>query len=170
MPMVLLYALLAAGTALTNSNTETVLGSYEFPAHFFQAGKVVQFEALVRSTATNATDTLVVRVRFGATTLTGTALITTATVDQANDDICVVRGTLICRDADSSSGLVFLGGGNDADATGQAARNFAAILSSVDTTGALKLEVTGTWSVANAGNSCQLEALNIYEGMPSDVS
>jgi len=38
--MRLLYTLLAAGTALTNSTTETVLGSYEIPANGLQAGKV----------------------------------------------------------------------------------------------------------------------------------
>jgi hypothetical protein len=154
----------SAGTALSNSTAETVLSSHSFPAYFWQPGKVVWVRGSVRSTATNATDTLIVKVRLGATTLTGTALFTSATIDQVNDDTCVFDLMLTCRDADSSSTIVACGFASPPDATSTAVVSVAPTpTASLDLTAAILLEVTGTWSVASASNSCQLESLNILE-------
>jgi hypothetical protein len=162
--MRLIAVLAAAGTALTNSTAETVLASHVFPANFFSAGKVIKVRGSVRSTATNATDTLTVRVRIGATTLTGTAVFTSAAVDQVNDDTCVFDLELVVRDADSSGTLVVGGFASPPDATATAVVSIApAPLTGLDFTGAIRLEVTGQWSVQNAGNSCQAEMLNVWE-------
>lgn len=156
--MSLLYAATAAGTTLTNSTDETSLGSYTFPANFFQAGKVIRFSGLVRTASSNSTDTLVVKVKFGATTL-----ITTAAIDQANGDICSFSGTITCRAAGSSVTVAGNGFYGPADASGTAALEWGAVASSVNTTATIALDVTGTWSVAHADNQCALQALVIEE-------
>jgi hypothetical protein len=161
--MKLLSVETAAGTAHTNSTDEAVLGSYTFPAYFWQPGKVVKARAAVRATATNSTDTLTCYVRFGAAALTGTAIYTSAAVDVADDDIFVADIQITCRDADASSTLVCSVIGCNPDATGEAADIEFTIVSTVDTTAATYLGITGDWSVASASNSCQLEALSVFE-------
>jgi hypothetical protein len=170
MPMVLLYALLAAGTVHSNSTDEAVLGSYEFPRGFWQAGKVVRGRALVRTTSSNATDTLTVYLRFGAVALTGTAVVTTGAVDQANGDGCVIDFEFVCRDADDSSEIVATAYAPDPDADGIAVKSYFELLTGVDTEASTYLAVTADWSVAHADNDVYLESLTIYEAMPSDVS
>lgn len=160
----LLAASVAAGDTLTNSTTETVLGSHTFAADFFDAGKVIEFEAFVSIPSTNSTDELTLRARFGGTTLTGTAFIASAGVDVVNDDVGLIRGTLVCRDAGES--VEVLGYGDVAlDAGGSIANAVAdgEVMSAVDTTAALLLEITGQWSVANASNQCALEGLVVRE-------
>jgi hypothetical protein len=162
--MRLINALNAAGTALTNSTAETVLTSYTVPAYGFQNGKVLKIRGSVRCTAQNSTDTLTVRVRVGPTTLTGTALFTSAATDEAVSDICVFDLELQARDADSSGTLVACGFGSPPDATGTAVVSIAPVpTTSVDFTAALRIEVTGQWSVASASNSCQAESFTVYE-------
>lgn len=160
----ILAILLAAGTALTNSNAETVLTSYELPAYAAQKSKVYRIRGAVRATATNATDTLTVRLRIGQTTLTGTICASSGAVGVANNDVVVFDLTLVVR-SDGSSGSVCVSGWMSAPgAEGTAtARNAFEVISSFDTTKAYKLEITGEWSVANAGNSCQAEAFEVYE-------
>ncbi len=154
----------AAGSALTNSTAETVLGSVTLPADFCQNGKVIKFSAVVQATATNSTDTLQVIARFGPTTLTGTAIATSDAIDVANADMCFVQGEITIRDADSSGTFVSAVHVTGPDASGvDATEAHHTVTSSVDFTAALLLEITGTWSVANAGNSCRLESLNVYE-------
>lgn len=165
--MRLLSLLLAAGTALSNSTTETVLGSVELPAGSLQANKVYQVRYSVRVTAQNSTDTLRVRLRVGPTTLTGTAVADSAAVDAAVDDVVVGAVDIVPRSGNpSTSGTVVAKGvattlGAAGTVTARAAH---AIVSSLDTKGATqRIEVTGVWSVANAGNSAQLESLEVYE-------
>ena len=165
--LALIAAALAAGTPLVNSAAETVLGSHAIPAHWWQPGKVLKFEALVRTVDNNSTDTLVIRVRVGAGTLTGTAIVQTGAVDQVDGDVCVVTGTIVCRsftDATDAE-LVATAASNNPDAPGQGAEHHGGVLTSVDLTQAMLLEVTGQWSVAHVDNECQLEALNVYEGI-----
>ncbi len=165
--LTVIAVLIAAGTALTNTTDEAVLGSHPIPAAWFQAGKVLKFETLVRVTDNNSTDTLVVRARFGDTTLTGTAIATTTAVDAVDEDMCLISGTIVCRDPSSSTSgtLVAMVASNDCDAAGEPAKHTGTVLSGVDLTGELLLEITGEWSVAHADNSCQLEALNVYEAI-----
>ena len=157
--MSLLYAATAAGTTLTNSTAETSLGSYTFPANFFQAGKVIKFRATVATPSSNGTDTLTTRVKLGSATL-----YTSAAVDQANGDVQVVEGVLTCRGNPGAS-VVFAGGGlaMPPDASGTAATGWAAVTAGQNTAAALALDVTGTWSVAHADNQCALQSLVIEE-------
>jgi hypothetical protein len=159
----LISADVADGTTHSNSTDEAVLASYVFPANFFTSGKVIKFDCALEVPSSNATDTLTVRVRFGPTTLTGTALATSSAVDSANSDVCAITGTIVCRDADSSGTIVAMIFLNDPDATGQATESYVAEVSSLDFTAAQRLEVTGDWSVAHADNDVNSLIFNVYE-------
>jgi hypothetical protein len=160
----LVKAITAAGTAHTNSTDEAVVASYVFPANYFQDGKCIQMRCAVRATATNATDTLTIRIRFGPTTLTGTAVFTSAAIDAVDADICVMDVMATVRDADSSGTIVFAGFASPPDATGTAVVSIAPVpITSLDFTAAQRLEVTADWSVASASNSCQAELFIVTE-------
>lgn len=158
---------IAAGTALTNSTTETRLNTAAqatIPKYTLRAGKRIGLRACVRATATNSTDTLQVRVRIGGTTLTGTVVADTGAVDVANNDMCVFDLEIVCR-TDGTTGTLLVSGlstilGAEGTVTSRAA--FEA-LSNVNTEADLLVEITGVWSVANAGDSCQLEQYILQE-------
>jgi hypothetical protein len=152
----------AAGTALTNSTTETVLGSTTLPANLLTSGTVIRFTALARVTANASTTTLTTRVRLGATTLTGTAIYATSAIDTASGDYCLIRGEIVARDVPgATANLIALGevavpGTLSMVPWKMNAATFA-------TNGNLLLEVTGQWSAADA-NSVQLESLTVFVG------
>ncbi len=153
----------AAGTAHTNSTTETAIASYTFPAGSLQAGKCYKWEAVVRATATDSTDTLALVAYFGGTTLT-TAVATLNATDVADNDVVFFQGTLQVRDADDSSTVVHLILTQNPAATGAGTLEYHhTITASLDTTAALLLEIGADWSVAAAANSCQSELFNVYE-------
>jgi hypothetical protein len=164
----LIAGLAAAGTALTNSTTETALYSTTLPANSWGPGstsvKVYKFRGAVRATATNATDTLRVRVRIGPTTLTGTVVFDSTAVDVANDDLTVWDLTITVRTTGSAGEIVVTGVGTIMGAEGTAtARSAFERITSFNTTVDQFVQVTGVWSVANAGNSCQAESVLLEE-------
>lgn len=165
--MRLVYALLAAGTALTNSTTETVLASKSLDANFLQAGKVLHVRGAVRATATNSTDTLLVNVRVGPTTLTGTIVAAAAATDAVDNDVVMVDLMLVVRSVDLAAGtaVVIVSGfisALGAEGTGTARAAFES-LSIANINAALLVQMTGTWSVASASNSAQAESMVITE-------
>ena len=163
--MRLLYTLLAAGTALTNSTTETVLGSYEIPANGLQAGKVYTMSGAVVATATNSTDTLRIRVRVGPTTLTGTVVADSGAVDVANGDVVAWTLTATVRNTGSTSVVIVSGFCTAPGAEGTATARVAFESLSLDSAAAQKIEATGLWSVANAGNSCRCDSFIVAEAV-----
>lgn len=163
--MRLLYTLLAAGTALTNSTAETVLGSYEIPANGLQAGKVYTLSGAVVATATNATDTLRIRVRVGPTTLTGTVVADSGAVDVANGDVVAWSLTATVRNTGSTSVVIVSGFCTAPGAEGTATARVAFESLSIDSAVAQKIEATGVWSVANAGNSCRCDSFVVAEAV-----
>lgn len=163
--MRLLYTLLAAGTALTNSTTETVLGSYEIPANGLQAGKVYTLSGAVVATATNSTDTLRIRVRVGPTTLTGTVVADSGAVDVANGDVVAWSLTATVRNTGGTSVVIVSGFCSAPGAEGTATARVAFESLSLDSAVAQKIEATGVWSVANAGNSCRCDAFLVAEAV-----
>ena len=163
--MRLLYTLLAAGTALTNSTTETVLGSYEIPANGLQAGKVYTMSGAIVATATNSTDTLRIRVRVGPTTLTGTVVADSGAVDVANGDVVAWSLTATVRNTGSASVVIVSGFCTAPGAEGTATARVAFESLSLDSAAAQKIEATGVWSVANAGNSCRCDSFIVAEAV-----
>lgn len=149
-------ALVAASTALTNSVTETILGTHSFAANELKAGDVIRVRAQGIATATNSTDTLTFKLKLGAT-----VIVTTGAVDVANNDIGYIDFDIVIRTAGAAGTMVGTGAvalGVEGTVTAKPAKLASA---AVDTTAALDLTVTGTWSVANAGNSCRLDVLNV---------
>lgn len=162
-----IYVMLAVGTALTNSASETVLASKELPAYSLQAGKRYRVRGLVRATATNSTNTLRCDVRFGPTTLTGTIVATAAATDVSDNDVVAFDLTFTVRsvNADTGAAVVIVDGDCTAPgAEGTATKRPAFEPVSVTSVAvALKIELTGTWSAASSSNSCQAESFAIDE-------
>lgn len=156
----------AAGTALTNSVAETRLGVYTAAAGSMAVGKKYRVYGLVRATATNGTDTLQPRVRCGPTTLTGTVIADGTAVDVANDDVFIFDLVGVVRAVSATAGIIFWTGMASivgAAATATVRSRFTTVSTLNNLTAAQLFEVTGVWSVANAGNSCQLEAFDVDE-------
>jgi hypothetical protein len=148
------YASVAASTALTNTTTETSFGkTFTIPANQLQVGSVIKYRTQGIATATNSTDTLTIKVYVG-----GVEVASTGAVDVANNDIWVIDGEVTIRTVGASGTFV----GNDIhilDAAGTGAVSGYKASTAIDTTAAVSVDVKGTWSVANAGNSCRLDSL-----------
>jgi hypothetical protein len=156
------YALAAAGDALTNSAAETVLGSFTIPANTIKASTMIKVKWQGIATATNANDTLQIKLRFGATTLAGTAILTTAAVDVANDNIFLGDACIVGRAAPgAAAACVAMATYSDPGAVGSALKAAYAASANYATNGALLVEVTGKWSAADPGNSCRLDVLTV---------
>lgn len=152
----LLHAEIANSAALTNDGTETVLAGKTIRGADLQIGDILRVKAVVVATATNAADTLDVTVRLG-----GTDIVATGAVDPANDDVFQVESDIVIR-AVGAGGAVQGYGKSAAGAGGTAtfrARNLTN--TAINLAGDVELDVTGDWSVANAGNSCRLEGFTV---------
>lgn len=160
------YSNTASGSSLTNSNSETVLGSYTIPASTLKAGSVLRVRALVSVTADNSTTTLTVRLRIGPTTLIGTALIATTATDTSANHIVTLDYNLLALAAPGASAACrgcgyFQEPGAAGGAFKTAVLGTGGAGANLATNGALLLEVTGQWSAADA-NACQLEMLTVH--------
>jgi predicted RecA/RadA family phage recombinase len=153
----LLYSAVSASTAISNVATETAFDrAVTIPANTLTVGDVIRVRAAVIATATNSTDTLDVQLRLGTTDV-----IATGAVDVANNDIAVIDFDVVVRTIGASG--TFVGSGYTmigADGTATARPRLKAS-TTLDTTADLSLNVSATWSVANAGNSCRLDVLNV---------
>lgn len=158
---VLAYNMAAAGTALTNSTTETALGSYTIPANTLQAGSLIQIRYQGIATATNSTDTLAVKLYIGG--LSGTALISHAATDVADNNVFSGEYELAIRTVGSSGTMVGCGTYKSVPAAEGTATYKDDILAStaIDTTADQAVSVSGTWSQQSASNSCRLDFLRV---------
>lgn len=148
----------AASTALTNSTTETNFdnSTLTIPANSLNVGDVIRVRAQLIATATNSTDTLNMKLKLGST-----SVIATGAVDVANNDIGYIDADIVVRTIGASGTMVATGVaalGVEGTVTAKPAKLAS---TTVDTTAALTLAVSGTWSVANAGNSCRLDVCNV---------
>lgn len=151
--------IVAAGTALTGSSTETLLGSYSIPANTLAAGTVIKVRFQGIATATNSSDTLTVKLYIGG--LSGTAVLTGTATDATNNDIFTGEVLIQIRTAGASGTLVAVASGNIVPAaTGVAVPVFQITASTaVDTTAAQVIGVGGKWSTTSGSNSCRLDIL-----------
>jgi len=151
----------AAGSSLTSSASETVLTSTSIPANMIKAGTVLKVKFMCRVTADNGATTLIGRVRLGPTTLTGTALITSSTVDTSSGHVFAGEFTLIGRAAPgAAAACVGLSNYMDLGAVGGAMINGTLNSTNFATNGVLLLELTGIWSASDA-NAVQSEIWNV---------
>ena len=126
---------------------------------------------VVAASSTNSTDTLAVKLRFGPTTLTGTAIATAAARDVADNDVVYFEIYIQTRTVarSSSTGLdvassVCSGICTASGAIGTAAPHAEyAVVSTANAQADQLLEVTGQWSVSSASNVCALQALDVIE-------
>lgn len=148
--------IVADGTAHTSSTDEAVLASYEIPANTLKAGTVVKVRWSARVTADNAGTTLTGRLRLGATTLTGTELVVTSAVDTSANHLFVGEYLIQAREAPGAASAVVGVGMHALGAAGSNMVSAGLATTALATNGALKLEVTGDWSAADA-NSVRAE-------------
>lgn len=155
----------AASTAVSASATETLFStSYTVPANMLRAGSLIKINYQGTATATNAADTLQIKLYIGG--LSGTALQTSSATDAADNDMFAGTENIIIRTAGASGTLVASGSFTKVEAATAVATRVDVFTAStaVDTTAAQVLGVSATWSSTNAGNSCRLDmfAVEIY--------
>ena len=156
------YVNTAASSALTASSTETLFDtSYSIPANTLVAGQLIKIKYQGICTATNGTDTFAAVLRIGG--LAGTALYTHTATDVANNNIFLGEYNLIIRSVGASGTVVGFGWGkNVAAAEGTITfRDDFLASTTIDTTAAQVVGVTGQFSSTNAGNSARLDFLSV---------
>ncbi len=147
----------AASTALTASSTETNFDNsvLTIPANGLRPGDVVRVRAQGIATATNSTDTLTAKIKLGSTTV-----VSTGAVDVANNDIFYLEADIVVRTTGASGTAVATGVaaiGVEGTVTSKPAKLAS---TTVDTTAAITLAVSGQWSTTSGSNSCRLDVCN----------
>lgn len=155
-----LYKNTAASAAVTNTTTETLFDkSYTLPANALLAGDVIEIDAQAIATATNSTDTLNLKLYIGG--IAGTNIAATGAVDVANNDVGIIKATLVIRTIGASGTFVAEGYTSLGVGGTVTAKAFLLGSTAIDTTASKVIGVSATWSVANAGNSCRLDVLTV---------
>lgn len=158
----LAYTNTAASTAISGTSSETLFSTtYSIPASSLQAGQMIRVRFQGIATATNSTDTLAIKLYIGG--LTGTALISMAATDVANNDVFSGEYILIVRDVGATGHIVGYGTYKSVPAAEGTATYKDDILAStvIDTTAAQVVGVSATWSTTSAGNSARLDVLTV---------
>lgn len=153
----LVYSAVAASAPVTNATTETAFDkSFSIPANTLKPGDIIRVRAQAIATATNATDTLDLQLRLGTTDI-----LATGAVDVANGDIGFIDADIVIRTIGAGGTLV--AAGHTALGAPGTVTSKPKLLGStaIDTTVAQSVNVSATWSVANAGNSCRLDIMNV---------
>lgn len=156
----------AASTAISNTTTETMFSNFlTLPPNSVAPGSLLQIRYQGIATATNSTDTLAIKLYLATATtagaIAGTTLVSHAATDVANNDVFQGEYEVTFRTIGSSGTMAGCGTYKSVPAAEGTATYKDDILAStsVDTTAALYIGVSATWSVANAGNSCRLDFL-----------
>lgn len=157
----LAYTNTAASTAVTNTTVETLFDkSYDIPPNTLKSGSRIKIAFQGIAPSTNGTDTLAIKLYIGG--LLGTALLTLAARDVANNDIFAGEAEVIVRTAGASGTFVSWGKSpTNPNAAGTALNMNNVASTAIDTTAKQTVGVSATWSVANAGNSCRLDMLSV---------
>ena len=156
-PDPLLKNSVAVSTAITNVLAETDFDvDHTINANSLRAGDVIEIFAQGIATATNTTDTLVLNLEIG-----GNKVITTPAVDVADDDIFVIHAFVTVRSIGATGKIIGAGlfGGADAPSTHGFGGMDSIAETTIDTTADILVAISAKWSVADAGNSVQLEQL-----------
>lgn len=151
----LLHADTADGTTHTNSTDETALATKTIDGAQLKAGDVLEVDFMAVIPDNNSTDTLVCKLYVGTE-----VICTTATVDVADGDVCIIKALIQIRVA-GASGTLVAHGYHINDAITTAATLFRKAEASEDLSGDVVIEVTGDWSVAHADNQVNSELFTI---------
>jgi hypothetical protein len=149
----LVYAATAASTAVSNTTSETSFDNVtlSLAADTIRAGDTYEFEAQAIATSTTSSDTLTVKVKIGST-----VIVTTGALDATNNDLAVIRGTITFRTA-GASGTLVADGIQIIGAEGTAVKDWKLASTVVDTTAAMAITCTATWSASSASDSVRLD-------------
>lgn len=151
------YTSLAASTAISNTVAQTAFDTaFNIPANSLRPGDVIRVRAQGIATATNSTDTLAATLRIG-----NTDVVATPAVDVANNDIFVIEADLVVRTIGAGGTFVAAGMAGIGASGSATMRPVFKASTALDTTAAQSVNVTATWSVANAGNSCRLDVMTV---------
>lgn len=153
-------AAVAASAAITATLAETVFstGTFAIAANSLAVGDVLRVRLQGIATATNSTDTLNAKLKIGSVEVAATGAI-----NATNDDIFYMDVDIVVRTIGAGGTIVaagVVGIGVEGTVTAKPLKKASATL---DTTAASDITVTGTWSTADAGNSCRLDVLNVQK-------
>lgn len=152
-----LYESTAASAAVTTTSSETDFDkTYAIPANALRVGDIIRIRAQVIATATNATDTLTLKLYVGST-----VLLATGAVDVANNDIGLIEFEFVVRTIGASGTMVGNGRWSLGVPGTATVRSESLASTTLDTTAAKTIKVSATWSSNNAGNSCRLDQLSV---------
>jgi hypothetical protein len=155
----LLYARVAASSALSNSDVETALDDITLPTIRSGGRRIVRFSAVVQVTGNATASSVAVRVRFGASGTGGTA-VASASGAAAASTFLGIDGEITLR-PDGTGYAQVRRSGFAATATVATPGVVVTELSGIGATP--HLVITGDWVTANAGNSVRIESFNIWE-------
>jgi hypothetical protein len=158
----LAYSNVAASTAVTGSTaTEQLFDvNYTIPANTLKAGTMVRARVQAIATGTTSSDTLAYKLYIGGSG--GTALISAAAIDAANNDTFQAELTLVCRTAGTTGTFVSTGTYKQSTAEGtMTVKDDIQASTTINTTANQAVVVTGTWSVANATNTCRIDIFTV---------
>lgn len=144
----------AASTAISNTTVETAFSnaSYTIPAGYLSAGSLIRFGWQGIATATNSTDTLLIKAYLGSTAVaTGTA------TDVANNNIFAGEVAIAIRTIGANGTFVANASHTKVPAASLTASRVDEILGStaIDTTVANIISLKATWSAQSSGDSCR---------------
>lgn len=148
-PFYPLAVAVADSAALANSAAETALGSTALAANLLQVGRVLRVRASGRASSL-AGSSLTLKVKVNGIVVRNLGAVVMGAVANAPFALDVL---LTCRTAGAAGVVQGAGGGS----LNLVAVQPIATLPAVDTTILGTVEVTGTWSLADPGNTCVLE-------------
>lgn len=150
----------AAGTACTNTTTETSLCGYDFAAGELLPEKRYEFTAVLNTTA-SAGQNLTAQVRFGssATASSNTSVASSGAVAGAANDMSVISGFI---EVHSTTRYVIGVYYSEVDAAGEAVLLDMLVFTATAQT-AYYLDITATWGAAAATESVRSEAFTVIE-------
>lgn len=152
----------AASSAITASSSEALFDKYyTIPANSLRPGQLIKVRFQGIATATNGSDTLTIKLKIGG--LSGTALISMAAQDVADNDVFQGEYEIIIRTVGAAGTMIGCGTYKSVPAAEGTMTVKDDILAStaIDTTADQVVGVTAQWSSTNAGNSCRLDFLRV---------
>jgi len=151
------YVNVAASTAISDTVTETAFSTaVTLPANSLKVGSVIRVRAQGIVTSSNSSDTLDVALRLGTTDV-----IATGAVNSTNDDIIYITADIVIRTIGASG--TFVAAGTTANGVVGTATALPRLKAStaIDTTAAISVNCSATWSVASASNSVRLDVMDV---------
>lgn len=160
-----IYKAIANTSALNTTASETVLYSATIPANSLKVGDEITVYGVIYNISVNATPTLRGRIRFGGTTLTGTAVSDTGTISVIADNWLILRATIQIQAIGASGSFVGSGQSHSIATATNAGQSIATTATTIDTTAALLVELTALWSASHASNSCRGQQFTVKKNV-----